>query len=233
MGEEYILGNMKEEESARFIAKKAYEVGYALCRVAARTRPPLAPRLEDCAFRILESSTALNVVGVRNSLELAKNYVRMASDSNILHKPNAELLLSELMKFDSFLTEVEEINFSAKANLAGVFSSTPLSEKKRIEGERDIVAVPGEVERQSAKDRQSAILAFINKFGNCRMKDFLESFSGTSERTLRYDLQGLAEQGAIERVGEGGPGTYYRAKLPQPPSPQGFPSIPLPGGSNL
>lgn len=46
--------------------------------------------------------------------------------------------------------------------------------------------------------------------GVCRLKDILILFPEVSERTLRYDLQRLCEQGVIERVGSGGPASYYR-----------------------
>lgn len=77
--------------------------------------------------------------------------------------------------------------------------------------------------------RQSAILNKI-KYGNSstelgrivdsgrsgqagfRLKDLIAEFPDVSERTLRYDLQRLCDQGLVERVGNGGPASYYRAK---------------------
>lgn len=78
--------------------------------------------------------------------------------------------------------------------------------------------------RQST--RQSAIVDRIRQFGNpssggtglpagqagCRMKELQDAFPAVSERTLRYDLEKLVERGLIERVGPGGPATFYRAK---------------------
>lgn len=70
-------------------------------------------------------------------------------------------------------------------------------------------------ENQSANIavRQSAILEKI-KSGNgsgARLKDLLAVFPDVSERTIRYDLQKLCDGGVIERLGNGGPATYYRA----------------------
>lgn len=59
--------------------------------------------------------------------------------------------------------------------------------------------------------RQAAIINRI-KSGNgsgCRLKDLLAEFPDVSERTIRYDLQRLCEQGIIERIGNGGPASYY------------------------
>ena len=69
-------------------------------------------------------------------------------------------------------------------------------------------------ENQSANIavRQSAILEKI-KLGNgngARLKDLLAAFPDVSERTIRYDLQKLCDGGVVERVGNGGPATYYR-----------------------
>src|SRR3989344_6452595 len=65
--------------------------------------------------------------------------------------------------------------------------------------------------------RQSAILQIIRQSGNpsagragCRLKDIQESLHDASERTIRYDLKDLMGQGFIERVGNGGPSTYYK-----------------------
>jgi hypothetical protein len=58
--------------------------------------------------------------------------------------------------------------------------------------------------------RQSAIVQKIRQSGNCRMKDVIETFPEVSERTLRYDLERLVTEGVVEKVGQGGPSTFYR-----------------------
>jgi len=63
--------------------------------------------------------------------------------------------------------------------------------------------------------RQSAILGRIRQSGNesVQLKDIIAAFPDFSDRTLRYDLQRLCSQGVIERVGQGGPGTYYKLRV--------------------
>lgn len=46
----------------------------------------------------------------------------------------------------------------------------------------------------------------------CRMKDLIAEFPDVSERTLRYDLQRLLQHGSVQRVGNGGPASYYVIK---------------------
>lgn len=69
----------------------------------------------------------------------------------------------------------------------------------------------------NGETRQMAIYELIRQFGKesgngCRMRDLQESFSGVSERTIRYDLEKLMEMGLIERAGQSGPSTYYKVK---------------------
>lgn len=61
-------------------------------------------------------------------------------------------------------------------------------------------------------NRQSEILKKIKEFGNCRMRDLINSFPDVSERTLRNDLQRICEQGLARRVGGGGPYSFYTVK---------------------
>jgi len=65
---------------------------------------------------------------------------------------------------------------------------------------------------ESFISRKEKILNRIRQSGNCRMRDIQEVMGDVSERTLRYDLQRLVAEGLIERVGSGGPATYYRIK---------------------
>jgi len=70
--------------------------------------------------------------------------------------------------------------------------------------------------RQSANDsaiRQNIILERIRQSGNCRLKEIQDVLPNTSERTIRYDLQTLLEQGLIERIGNAGPSVFYRANV--------------------
>ncbi len=62
--------------------------------------------------------------------------------------------------------------------------------------------------------RQSAILEKIRQSGNCRLKDIQDILPDCSERTIRYDLQTLVEEGSVERVGSGGPSIFYRMRQP-------------------
>jgi len=76
----------------------------------------------------------------------------------------------------------------------------------------------------STRERQVKIIDVIrqqtskSEIAVCRLKDLQSAFPDVSERTLRYDLQKLMDEGKVERLG-GGPTSAYRLiKLFFPPA---------------
>ena len=65
--------------------------------------------------------------------------------------------------------------------------------------------------KEGGLDRRGKILVKIQQDGICFLKDIAVLFPEYSERTLRYDLEKLCEEGAIEKIGNSGPGTFYRS----------------------
>lgn len=60
--------------------------------------------------------------------------------------------------------------------------------------------------------RQNLISERVRQSGKINVKELIGQFPGVSERTLRYDLQRLCDQGVVEKVGSSGPGTSYITK---------------------
>ncbi|MDP1689430.1 MAG: DeoR family transcriptional regulator [bacterium] len=61
-------------------------------------------------------------------------------------------------------------------------------------------------------ERQELIAQKIKELGKAAMKDLIAAFPDVSERTLRYDLQKMNDRQIIERIGSGGPASYYVVK---------------------
>jgi hypothetical protein len=200
-------------EAGKFAAKKLYEISYALCRVAGRIHPGVGARLEESAFQIVELSHSLNVENIFRALGIIKSQIQLGSDSGIINKANSDAIIGEISKLELFLRTDRDIEIGNKAEIENIFSSEEFKERKRQKSNEpeDFKSESGNY--QSAEIRQKTIADFVEKSGNCRMKDLLEQFADVSERTLRNDLQNLAARGLIERMGEGGPGTYYRYKV--------------------
>lgn len=60
--------------------------------------------------------------------------------------------------------------------------------------------------------RQTAIIDIIRQSGKqVQIKEVIAGFPSISERTLRYDLQRICNQGILEKIGSG-PSTYYKIR---------------------
>ncbi len=218
-----------QDKTGEFVGKKLYEISYALCRVAARIHPGVGARIEKSAFRIVELSNSLNIQDIRRALDITKDQIRLGADSGIINKGNGDAILGEIMKLESFLRAGREIEIGNRAEIEGIFSSQEFPERKKTKNDdsnpiksesgnpriqTDRYSNEANEDRKSVEIRQKLVLDCIEKSGNCRMRDLVEQFPNSSERTLRNDLQFLSARGLIERLGEGGPGTYYRHKSP-------------------
>lgn len=66
----------------------------------------------------------------------------------------------------------------------------------------------------NAAMRQAAILEKIRQSPKKQLqfRDIIAAFPDASERTLRYDLQRLSNQGILERIGQGGPANFYKVR---------------------
>lgn len=62
------------------------------------------------------------------------------------------------------------------------------------------------------KERNDIIMQILTKRSLCHMKDLVGALPNISERTVRYDVQRLVDKGVIERVGTGGPNSFFRMK---------------------
>lgn len=94
---------------------------------------------------------------------------------------------------------------------------SPMEAREAFRGFEPAFPVP-ERSKESRESRHSAILEIIRQIGKtpgrqdgCRVKEIEELLHGASERTIRYDLQNLVEQGLVERIGSGG-STHYKPK---------------------
>jgi len=187
--------------------KKAYEISYALFRVAA-TLPSrhFAEVIEKESLQLLRSVLASMYAEAKENLRILNYFVSFGKDTGNIPSANGDILLRHI---SSFVTLIEDsgIGQIAPVDLSDIFSSElllPSSQKSFSEAHSSPIA----------GDRQTTILEKIRQSGNCRTRDLQAAMPHVSERTLRYDLQRLVEQGKIERGGGGGPASWYRIREP-------------------
>lgn len=186
------------------VFNKAHDISFAVFRVAAIVKNmKLRMALEDAAVELVNDTTvAVDKLGV---------LVKLGTSINEIRPVNAEVLHRELDKLtsaiQSAITELaigndEEVDL--KEVFAELESATIGNEEKDEEISPHII------------NRQSAILGFIRQLPNgCRMRDLTGRFPEVSERTIRNDLQTLLSEGLIERIGNKGPFSSFRAVTKQ------------------
>jgi predicted HTH transcriptional regulator len=93
-------------------------------------------------------------------------------------------------------------------------------EKKEVVDSGEILVNENEIGNEfvtteadySMNERQDRIMSLIASQRKMQLRDFISAFPGVSERTLRYDLKRLFEQGRVVRQGSDGPGSFYVIK---------------------
>ncbi len=235
----------RENSYEYYFSRKAYEIGYALFRVAGSiSRKTYSEVLERQALSILESVSRGEYLKTQALIKTTDYILNFGKDLGLLNITNAEAICRELETLDATIAEfekAEKVNRQSEAaiDLNEVFSAAlPMPQARQETGKRQTISdlkqndpVPqrepvfasvsnGSVHVEGnngggivkAAMRQSAILERVRQNGNCRLKDIQEFLPETSERTLRYDIQNLIEKNLIERIGNGGPATYYKVK---------------------
>ena len=213
------------------IDQKAKEIAYALFRIAVYIRRAyLKDRIEQLAFQLAEQVATEDLKSGIKTLTSLSVLVELAKQVYEIEKNNALVLLREFGALNAAIRQIAELD-SANAGvpvLESMFSRQPITIPANNPARLDDQAttLPGISQSQAmnpangngsgngitATIRQSAILEKIRQSRNLPLKDIIAAFPEVSERTMRYDLQKLCAQGLIERVGNGGPASYYVIK---------------------
>ena len=202
--------------------KKAYEIAYALWRIAAHSsEKAFADILRNKAIELVGFAADENFAGLHSIGDSLEELIKFAVDVNCVSVGNAAILVREIGKMKAAISDIPAKNKFADINIADIFSDgfgNKFTKEEVIEEEEaipDFADINDEVSAESGKKaeiRQAAILEKIQEIGNCRLADIQAILPNTSERTIRYDLESLVRQNRIERVGSGGRSVYYRPK---------------------
>jgi hypothetical protein len=224
----------------QFYLKDAYALAYAAFRLASSLDSlSFRQAVEKRGLELLLA--ALDVDGFKQEklLRDLEYLIGFGRDTAVIHPQTAELMLKEIHKFNPAIAGLNGsgVAIEKDINPAKIVEPIPAIElfPKR---EAVVETVPsirteeiiepkiikeeivfGGTPSESFNIRKERILAQIRQSGNsnnpaigCRLRDIQELMPELSERTLRYDLQRLIQEGLIERVGNSGPSTFYRVR---------------------
>lgn len=229
--------------NSQFVSKKAYEICYAIFRMASYVkRGAFANHVEDQALRLVEFVIGSDYPKATLSLQTLNYLLKMGADVNVLNAANVETVSGEIERLNAAIIELGNSATVNPVDLDNIFSKTQTAFRATEENTHSAMTKELILKEESvsiddyeknvshngnghenhnghengngnglkAAMRQTAILERIRQNNNCRLKDVQEYLPDVSERTLRYDLQNLIEKGLVERLGNGGPATYYR-----------------------
>ena len=228
-----------EKLSGKYLSQKAFEIGYAIFRVS-RALPgqSLAHYLEN---RVLDMVDAV-LVGEYYRASLSSGsleyLIRLGAEAGVVNQKTGQVVISELSWLNTAIAGLDNSAKSTEIDLGNIFSEPDLRTNEDILSSKAVsVSNPKDkfyesdesesgnigntdVSGNSAKhlpvyvseQRHSLIVDKVRDLGYCRLKDLQDLLPGVSERTVRYDLQKLLGEGLIERIGNGGPSTFYRLK---------------------
>lgn len=204
-----------------FVNQKAQEISYALIRVSAYVRRmELRQRIERLAFQLLEDTATGSFETALKTSTAVENLVSMGKTIYEIEPTNAKVIIGELNTLNSAMRQIAGLD--ELPHLENVFSKLPAVVQDQPEFGNSVAGIEittngngnGNGNGLNAAIRQSAILEKIRQSENrqIQLKDIIAAFPEVSERTMRYDLQKLCAQGLLERMGNGGPGSYYALK---------------------
>jgi len=197
-----------------FIIQKSQEISLALIKISIYIRrTAFRERIENHAFQLLETVGSRSFENAIKVVDTLKAFIEFGRLTYEIEPINSEVLLRELKSLKLALRRYA--GEGGNIDIESMFSESPANFEKEYRGHREIISENGRNSDGNGGNginstiRQSAIIEKIRQSGNSAMKDLIAAFPGVSERTLRYDLQKLCSQGVIQRVGGGGPASYY------------------------
>lgn len=217
------------------VNQKSQQISLALLKLAIYVRRrELRQRIENLAFQLIEDTASGSLEEALTIIDVLRALVSFGKSIYEIEPINAKIVLNEL---DTLALAVRGSTV-VSGDIADIFFKLPVvvNDAAPKEGESRFAEAKARLEEEEHKHiaesgnsngngangitatiRQSAIIEKIRQSGNTAMKDMIAAFPDVSERTLRYDLQRLCNQGVIERMGNGGPTSYYilRNKIAQ------------------
>jgi hypothetical protein len=201
------------------IERKTQELSYALIRIAAYIRKKeLKSRIDALSFKFTqhvgEGKRQLSLAdlnGLKNLVELGKHLLQ-------IEPINAKLILREIETLSQAIRQYSAMR--PLPDIGSFFSDIAAKEPVVEDNTAKKIPITVSKEKPKAKDavlefaaeiRQGKILEKVRQSasGRIQLKDLLGEFPGVSERTIRYDLKKLADEGKLTRQGTGGPSNYY------------------------
>ncbi|HEY4524025.1 MAG TPA: DeoR family transcriptional regulator [Candidatus Paceibacterota bacterium] len=222
-----------------FLKNLPIELAHALFRVAESVRhQELKSRIETWGVTFLESSLLSDVKSIGRDIHILEHMIILGEAIGEIPYYSSEILRAQFEKVKSAIRQHNEERvaklsisrlFSDNDNNIGIVNNNKLGVNS-IESDSggppsmlyheevnpifitEHKSKRNNLNASNSTERRDLIVKKIRQLGNAAMKDLIAEFESVSERTLRYDLQKLCDQSVLERMGNGGPASFYRLR---------------------
>ena len=104
---------------------KAYEVAYALFRLAAQMQEKdFSEKLRSAGATLLEAAAAEDYASAGRSIQVMECLVKFAGDVNLIGTANADITLREIYALDAAIAERKKAIKTDEVNVAEIFSKS-------------------------------------------------------------------------------------------------------------
>lgn len=192
------------------IEQKTQQLAYAVIRIAGYIRrASLRSRLEVLSFDFIELVSQESFEQALRQLNALKNLVEFGKQIFLIEPINSILIIKEIEALNAAIRQ-----FAGLLPLPDLSNDMPdMPNKPDRKDRHDKQNTPNDktnkFDAEIGKIRQEKISAIIRQSGKVQLKDLIAEFPGVSERTLRYDLKKLTDEGKLSRQGTGGPSNFY------------------------
>ena len=184
-------------------------------------RGDLRTRLERLAFQCLEEMISEQYEQAKRTLWITKIIIQFAISISEIPFPAGKSLIDKIDFINSEIRKQSEFpNYSINQTVEETITEEDFFDiNKEIDHQ---LIENNDINKETEEDiirkdlnseiRQTAILEKIRKNPYLGLKDIVNAFPEVTDRTLRYDLQKLSQQGFIIKIGNRGPNTVYRVE---------------------
>ena len=118
------MAKKEERKIEKIISKKAFEIAYALCRLAQILKNEnFSQNFESQALKILNFSTQKDFDNLKTSLLNLEYFIHLAVELNILKINLAEILLDEISALNKYIIEAEEEILLSQSEIENVLKN--------------------------------------------------------------------------------------------------------------
>lgn len=153
----------QNKETEQFILKKAFEISYALCRIAKNLKNTYFSNIfEERGLQILDSATKKDFESLKNSFLGIEYFIRLGEELGLFRNHIAELLIGEINNLNKYIIEAEEEILMPELNIEDIFTSKNGKTLKKTKQNESFLNSAKDSATDSAKEKDSAMSSAMN-----------------------------------------------------------------------